>query len=160
MTNTPRVMLVNTTRSATIVFRFSIESLAKFPIKRHTRFAYVARIGLPTLPPRRRQYGLASSDNGWFLLGLPAPLPGRSLRTDLARFSASANDNFGQTVFVIRFSPVAGSVCNLPSQRALHSAGRTHLPLQNAEIIPPSPAPRQLPHPLSRTFAPSKCTNN
>ena len=42
------------------------------------------------------------------------------------------------------FSPVADLVCNLPSQRALHSAGRTHLPPQNAEIIPPSPAPRQL----------------
>ena len=46
-----------------------------------------------------------------------------------------------------RYSPVAGSVCNLPSQRALHSAGRTHLPPQNAEIIPPAPAPRQPPRP-------------
>ena len=45
------------------------------------------------------------------------------------------------------FSPVAGLVCNLPSQRALHSARRTHLPLQNLEIIPPAPAPRQLPLP-------------
>ena len=51
-----------------------------------------------------------SSDIGWFLLGVPAPLPGRSLRTDLARFLASANDNFGQTKIVIRFSPVTDAI--------------------------------------------------
>ena len=38
-------MLGNTTRSATIVFRFLTQTLAKFLLKRHTRFAYVARIG-------------------------------------------------------------------------------------------------------------------
>ena len=38
-------MFGNTTRSATVVFRFLIDTLAKFLLKRHTRFAYVARIG-------------------------------------------------------------------------------------------------------------------
>ena len=106
-------MLVNTTRSATIVFRFIFDTLAKFPNKRHTRFAYVARIGpCQCLAARRRGYGRTSSDIGWFLSGVPAPLPGRSLRTDLARFSASSNDTFGQTKIVIRFSPVANVLCS------------------------------------------------
>ena len=85
--------------------------MAKFPIQRHTRFAYVARIGpCPHLSLGWRRYGRTSSDIGWFLLGVPAPLPGRSLRTDLARFLASSNDTFGQTKIVIHLSPVTDAI--------------------------------------------------
>ena len=45
-------MFGNTTRSATVVFRFFFDTLAKFHIKRHTRFAYVARI-VPVCACRR-----------------------------------------------------------------------------------------------------------
>ena len=147
--------------------------MAKFSNKRHTRFAYVHRLAAPSgdcfrnrVPseasllrcisrigpcqrqsPRRRQYGLDLIGQWLVPFGSSSPLPGRSLRTDLARFLASSNDTFGQTKIVIRFSPAAGSVCNLPSQRALHPTGRTHLPPQNAEIIPRPPATRQLPAP-------------
>ena len=66
-------MLENTTRSATVVFRFIIyfgEVFRKAP--------YAIRVRCPNRPVR------ASSDIGWFLLGFPAPLPGaarKGLRT-------------------------------------------------------------------------------
>ena len=71
----------------------------------------------------------------------------RANRRTAPRFLASVHGTTARRRRYANFSPVAGSVCNLPSQRALHSAGRTHLSPQNAEIIPPSPAPRQLPAP-------------
>ena len=42
----------------------------------------------------------------WFLSGVPAPLPGRSLRTDLARFSASAHGTTARRRRYANFSPV------------------------------------------------------
>ena len=69
-------MLVNTTRSTTIVFRFLTQTLAKFLLKRHTRFAYVARIGLLLLPPRRRQYGVDLIEHWLVPFGSSSPLAG------------------------------------------------------------------------------------
>ena len=103
-------MLENTTRSATIVFRFCNFNFGEVSLKA----SYAIRVRCPNRPPHTAaetttvRFGFI--EHSWFLSGVPAPLAGRSLRTDLARFSASANDNFGQTVFVIRFSPVTDAV--------------------------------------------------
>ena len=147
----------------TVVFRFFIDTLAKFHIKRHTRFAYVARIGpCQRHAARRRGYGRTSSDMDWFLSGAPAPLPGaarKGLRALPCKvLGRSLLKRSGDRFSVL--SPAAGSVCNLPSQRALHSAGRTHLPPQNAEIIPRPLPPRQLhDRPNWRTVSGTQCQN-
>ena len=105
--------------------------------------SYAIRVRCPNRPVR------ASSDIGWFLSGISVPLPGtarKGLRALPCKvLGRSLLKRSGDRFSVL--SPAAGSVCNLPSQRALYSAGRTHLPPQNAEIIPRSPAPRQLPAP-------------
>ena len=53
---------------------------------------------------------LTSSDNGWFLLGVPAPLPGRSLRTNLARFLAPVHGATARRRRYANFSPVTDAV--------------------------------------------------
>ena len=134
------VMFENTTRSAIIVFRFSNE-IGDFDRKRHTRFAYVARIG-PCTSTRDASGTAGLIGHGWFLSGVPAPLPGRSLRTDLARFSASANDNFGQTTFVIRFSPVTDAI------------GRIRRCQRSTCVTAALPAPKRGKRNYARDFSP------
>ena len=96
-------MFGNTTRSATVVFRFFIDTLAKFLLKRHTRFAYVVRIG-----PCGLHRTLAGSFGDF-----QPPCRARRARDCapyLARFLASSNVNLGQTKIVIRFSPVTDAI--------------------------------------------------
>ena len=70
-------VLENTTRSATVVFRFLIDTLAKFQNKRHTRFAYVARIGpCQRQSPRRRRYGQNLIGQWLVPFGSSSPLAG------------------------------------------------------------------------------------
>ena len=96
-----------------------------------------------------------------------SPLHVHLLRANIRaspRFLASSNDTFGHhssdfasqsdlrsvdmTVFVIRLSPAAGSVCNLLSQRASHSAERTHLPRRTPKLYHPHPSRVNCPRPF------------
>ena len=124
------------------------------------------------LDARRRGYGRTSSDNGWFLSGVPAPLPGQSLRTDLARFSASANDNFGQTKIVIHLSPVTDvlgrirrcqrSTCvtaALPApKRGKRNYARDFSP-RMVGMIAQTAAVRQWPRPNWHSVSDTQCQN-
>ena len=135
----------NTTRSATVVFRFIIYFGEVF-----RKASYAIRVRCPNRSPHTAvvaatvQFGFIGQ---WLVpFGISSPLAGHGgLRTNRPTVQGSQPPQYGRDgARPSRFSPVAGSVCNLPSQRALHSAGRTHLSPQNVEIIPPSPAPCQL----------------
>ena len=114
-------MLVNTTRSATIVFRFYfISTLAKFHRKRHTRFAYVARIG----PFRLNRATEGQTFCCTFSVGLHRTMAGsfrefqppcRARRARVcapyrARFLASARGTTAKRRRYANLSPVADAV--------------------------------------------------
>ena len=126
-------MLVNTTRSATIVFRFIFDTLAKFLLKRHTRFAYVARI---------HPFGLHRT-HGRFLSGFPAPLPNRSLQHRSCKVLGL--DGTDATKRIPPFSArqqVRCVTCQV-KEHYLSREEHTFLP-QNGEIIPHPLDARQL----------------
>ena len=123
-------MFGNTTRSATVVFRFLIDTLAKLLLKRHTRFAYVVRI-VPC--------GLHRTMAGSFWDFQP-PCRARRARDCapyLARFSASSNDNLGQTKIVIRFNPVTDAIGRIRRcQRSTCVAAALPVPMRGRKIKP------------------------
>ena len=154
-------MLENTTRSATVVFRFCNITLAKFLLKRHTRFAYVVRIG-----PCGLHRTLAGSFGDF-----QPPCRARRARDCapyLARFLASSNVNLGQTKIVIRFSPVTDAIGLIRRcQRSTCVAAALPAPKwrkeksiyegitpRTVEMIPHPPPPRQWPRPPKLARAP------
>ena len=93
-----------------------------------------------TTPARQKE--VACSNIGWFLSGVPAPLPGQSLRTDLARFSASVQGTTARRRRYANFSPVTDVL------------GRTRRCQRSTCVDAVLPAPRRGKRNYARDFSP------